>query len=493
MSKPPTPPTICSRCSKRLGPQVVRAVGKQFHPACFVCDSCKKPLEKSFVPRGERLYHGECHDKLFTPKCSECGLPIQGSYTKDERGRYHTDCYRQLHNLVCSLCQEAIEGSYLYDGWGQKAHPEHDQHPTGQCHVCARLMSPAATTGSKVLSDGRLLCSFCHSAEIHDFRQIQAAKLDVIAQMQAVGFDYIPDYIQVKLDEDQQLVNQRLRASATGNIHGYTRTAQRNIPGYGLILEHGIHVLSGLPKVAFKGVLAHELLHVWINERPLKHLSHEQVEGFCNLGSALICQNALKHEGDELARVLLQRMDEDPDPAYGNGYRAMAWRLEQMGWPALLQALQNPDIPLPEPEASVTQPRAKQAYLPPTAAPFGSAQGANQEANPKTMSSAEKLAEIKAKLDQQRMQNKPAAAAASPSPAAPSSPRPLSRLSSEAETGEGSEGSKPDVDPEVARKIRERFAQKGSPKANIQSQKPAQKPGTGPSGKLGKLKKPGKS
>jgi hypothetical protein len=487
MSKPPTPPTICSRCSKRLGPQVVRAVGKQFHPACFVCDSCKKPLEKSFVPRGERLYHGECHDKLFTPKCSECGLPIQGSYTKDERGRYHTDCYRTLHNLVCSLCQGAIEGSYLYDGWGQKAHPEHDQHPTGQCHVCARLMSPAATTGSKVLSDGRLLCSFCHSAEIHDFRQIQAAKLDVIAQMQAVGFDYIPDYIQVKLDEDQQLINQRLRASATGNIHGYTRTAQRNIPGYGLILEHGIHVLSGLPKVAFKGVLAHELLHVWINERPLKHLSHEQVEGFCNLGSALICQNALKHEGDELARVLLQRMDEDPDPAYGNGYRAMAWRLEQMGWPALLQALQNPDIPLPEPEASVTQPRAKQALLPPEP-------NTNPNTNPKTMSSAEKLAEIKAKLDQQRMQNKPAATAtpaATPNPS-PSAARPLSKPEGVALSG--AEGQpKTEVDPDIAEKIRARFAQRTQQKPNIQAQKPAQKPGTGPSGKLGKLKKPGKS
>lgn len=482
MSKP-TPPTICSRCSKRLGPQVVRAVGKQFHPACFVCDSCKKPLEKSFVPRGERLYHGECHDKLFTPKCSECGLPIQGSYTKDERGRYHTECYRTLHNLVCSLCQGAIEGSYLYDGWGQKAHPEHDQHPTGQCHVCARLMSPAATTGSKVLSDGRLLCSFCHSAEIHDFRQIQAAKLDVIAQMQAVGFDYIPDYIQVKLDEDQQLVNQRLRASATGNIHGYTRTAQRNIPGYGLILEHGIHVLSGLPKVAFKGVLAHELLHVWINERPLKHLSHEQVEGFCNLGSALICQNALKNEGDELARVLLQRMDEDPDPAYGHGYRAMAWRLEQMGWPALLQALQNPDIPLPEPEASVTQPRAKQALLPPESSK--TPDRANPNTNPKTMSSAEKLAEIKAKLDQQRMQNKPAAAAATtsatPNPS-PSAARPLSKPEGVALSGAEGQAPKTDVDPDIAEKIRARFAQRTQ-----------QKPNAGPSGKLGKLKKPGKS
>lgn len=474
MSKVPTPPTICSRCGKRLGPQVVRALSKQFHPACFVCDSCKKPLEKSFVPRGERLYHGECHDKLFTPKCSECGLPIQGSYTKDERGRYHTDCYRQLHNLICSLCQGAIEGSYLYDGWGQKAHPEHDQHPTGQCHVCARLMSPAAATGSKVLSDGRLLCSFCHTAEIHDFRQIQAAKLDVIAQMQAVGFDYIPDYIQVKLDEDQQLVNQRLRASATGNIHGYTRTAQRNIPGYGLILEHGIHVLSGLPKVAFKGVLAHELLHVWINERPLKHLSHAQVEGFCNLGSALICQNALKNEGDELARVLLQRMDEDPDPAYGDGYRAMAWRLQQMGWPALLKALQNPDIPLPEPEASITQPQARQALLPPDKATPTAKTPA--EPNAKNMSSAEKLAEIKAKLDQQRQQNKPAPASSPPTP-----PRSLSGV-------EGSTAQdKPEVDPEVARKIRERFAQRTQQKSP-----PKQGPSSGGGSKLGKLKKPGK-
>jgi hypothetical protein len=228
-------------------------------------------------------------------------------------------------------------------------------------------------------------------------------------------------------------------------------------------------------------------LHVWINERPLKHLSHEQVEGFCNLGSALICQNALKHEGDELARVLLQRMDEDPDPAYGNGYRAMAWRLEQMGWPALLQALQNPDIPLPEPEASVTQPRAKQALLPPEP-------NTNPNTNPKTMSSAEKLAEIKAKLDQQRMQNKPAATAtpaATPNPS-PSAARPLSKPEGVALSG--AEGQpKTEVDPDIAEKIRARFAQRTQQKPNIQAQKPAQKPGTGPSGKLGKLKKPGKS
>jgi hypothetical protein len=460
----PTPANLCSRCGKRLAQQAIRAAGKQFHPTCFICDSCKKPLEKSFVPRGERLYHPACNEKLFSPKCSHCGQSIQGAYTKDEKGRYHSECYQTLHNLVCCLCQKAIEGPYLYDGWGQKAHPEHPEGATGQCHVCARLMSPSVASGSKVLSDGRMLCSHCHAEEIHDFRQIQAAKLDVIAQMQAVGFDYIPDYIQVKLDEDQELVNQRLKASATGNIHGYTRTAQRNIPGYGLILEHSIHVLSGLPKVAFMGVLAHELLHVWINERPLKHLSHDQVEGFCNLGSALICQNAVKNQGSELAQVLLQRMEQDPDPAYGDGYRAMAWRLEKLGWPALIAAMHQTEVPLAEPEAERIKPRLASEKI-------AEKQTAEKPTPASPSATLEKLAQIKAKLEQQRQQQRPQEA--------------INPSQEKSEQSAQNSATRVEVDPEVAKKIRERFAQrKPQPPKTGQS-----KPG---GSKLGKLKKPGK-
>lgn len=437
-----TPPTVCSRCNKRLGPQAIRVAGKQFHPDCYLCDHCRKPLADKVVPRASRLYHPVCHDVLFLPRCRHCGEAIQGSYSKDEQGRYHTACYEQLHQLSCAFCSEPLRGSYRYDGWGQKSHPEHAGIAVGQCHVCARLLNPPQ---SHHLSDGRLLCGGCQASEVRDFPQIHQAKLEVIAQMQAVGFAYIPDYIKVEWAEDQSLINQRLKASPTGNIHGYTRTAQRHIPGYGVILEHSITIMSGLPRVAFMGVLAHELLHVWIHEQGLRHLSHAEVEGFCNLGTALICHN----DGSALAQVLLQRMDADTDPAYGAGYRAMAWRLAQMGWPALLQALHNAERPLATPPAEILAPREAAPVLAAPSAPPAPVPTAVTTRS----AAAERLQALKDKLQQQL----PAQ-----SPSAPTPPR----VASESEAAE---------------KVRQRFAQK-----------PAAKPVPPVGGsKLKKLRKPG--
>lgn len=442
--------SICSRCQRRLGPRAIRTSGKQYHPECFVCDACKQPLEASFYPKGNALYHQHCYEARFVPKCKHCGQAIQGEYNKDAQGRYHKACYLQLHQLFCNLCQQELQGRYLYDHWGNKAHPEHQGQPTGQCHVCARLERSDQPSGRR-LSDGRLLCQGCHQSEVQHFQQVQQAKLEVISQMQAVGFDYIPDYIKVEFSEDQQLLNQRMQASPTGNIHGFTRTQQRHIPGYGLILEHSISVLSGLPKVAFMGVLAHELLHVWIHENNLRHLSHAEVEGFCNLGSALICHN----DASELAQVLLQRMAEDPDLAYGEGYRAMAWRLQQMGWPALLAALRDPSQPLPEVPAEVLPPQTRSQTAPtgpasPTPPPQAPA------VSPVSSESAERLKALREKFSQ-AAQQRPAAPATEQRPAATNTA----------------------TDSEALAKVRERFARK-----------PASQPAPPKGGnKLGSLKK----
>lgn len=438
-------PTLCSRCKKRLGPQVIRAEQKQFHPQCFICDSCKKPLQESFIPKAGGMYHQACHDKLFMPRCSHCGQPIQGTYSKDAAGRYHPECYSQLHNLFCVVCEQEIRGQYTYDHWGNKAHPEHEGIPTKACHVCARLLSAFNLAGGRQLDDGRLLCGKCHQSEIQSFQQVQQAKLDVIERMHSVGFEYIPDYIKIEFSQDQQLLNERMRASATGNIHGFTRTSRRLIPGYGEMLEHSISILSGLPRIAFMGVLAHELLHVWIHEQDLRHLSHAQVEGFCNLGTWLMYQS----EDSELAQVLTQRMAEDTDPAYGDGYRAMAWRLEQLGWPSLIEALKSAQ-PLSEAPAERTQAsphldRAPKPVLP-----------SEPKLSQQAAAAQDRLQELKARL----LQTQPKAA---------ERPAPAER---------------PQVSAEVADKVRERFARPSAPP------KPPPKPPGG--SKLGKLKRHGK-
>ncbi len=387
-------PFQCSRCKKRLAQQVVRAAGMQFHTACFICDGCKKPLQRQFQQKRERLYHPDCYARMFGLMCQHCQKPISGQYVKADAGNYHKVCYDNHHALHCFLCDEAINGAYLQDLWGQKAHSQHGQVKTTACHVCARLLAP---DHSKTLADGRALCNICQVTEVITPRQVLQAKMDVLKYLQEVGFDYIPDYVKVEMYAEQALINERMRASATGNIHGYTRTAQRHIPQYGLILEHSIHVLNGMPRLAFMGVLAHELLHVWLNERELKHLQPAHVEGFCNLATALIYEKAVSAEDRDLAKVLQQRMDEDPDSVYGDGYRLMKKELQTRGWPALLRDLQNPDF-----SAKATPESAPKAVLAPKLPPEIERPSPVRKAS-SPEESARKLAEIRARV-QAKMQ-----------------------------------------------------------------------------------------
>lgn len=335
---------------------------------------------------------------MFGLHCQQCKAIIEGPYVKDAVGPYHQACYQALHQLQCALCEQAISGPYLQDPWQRKAHPEHGAVPTVQCHVCARL---CRADQAKTLTDQRQVCEICQASEVVTPAQIQRAKQEVLQHLNAVGFAYIPDYVKVEMYAEQALVNERMRASATGNIHGYTRTAQRHIPQYGLILEHSIHVLNGMPRLAFMGVLAHELLHVWIHEQGLKHLSPPQVEGFCNLATALMYTRAVTAEDRDLSEVLLQRLQADPDPVYGDGYRLMAQHLERLGWPGLLQAMTQPGA-LAEPLSSTVQDvKTKPSLSPVSPAEKPAVASEVKRTVGSAEDSAQRLAEIKARVKAQ--------------------------------------------------------------------------------------------
>ena len=66
--------------------------------------------------------------------------------------------------------------------------------------------------------------------------------------------------------------------------------------------------MFGLPKIEFEAVLAHELLHVWINHNKID-LSFEEEEGFCNLGRYLIYNNDQTH----FSNIHLKAMEKNQD------------------------------------------------------------------------------------------------------------------------------------------------------------------------------------
>lgn len=358
----------CSACGTALGAQFLQAGNLNFHQGCFRCGHCAKPLDRAFTQKNGGIYHLECYKQKFKvvcshcrqtlddqwmtfegkklhpacyqahyqPHCVHCGGGITGNFHRDESGPWHVYCYERTQLEPCSACAGPLKGKILIDPWGNKAHAVHGNQKTHSCSVCARLVSQKTSQGGTLYGDGRAVCGICGITEVSTPAQIAQIKTDVITKLQTAGFDYIPDYIAVTL-ADQRLMNQRLGVHKTANSHGYTKTLEKRLNG-NLTREHSIFVLFGLPRLVFAGVLAHELLHVWLNDRGLQHWTEKEIEGFCNLGTALIYQQ----DATPLAQVLLKRMDEDKGPVYGDGYRLMKARLAKLGWPGLITAMQQP-------------------------------------------------------------------------------------------------------------------------------------------------------
>ena len=53
-------------------------MGKKFHPYCFTCTECAKPLSpNNFYEKNGKPYCEDDYHRLFSPKCAGCKLPIK--------------------------------------------------------------------------------------------------------------------------------------------------------------------------------------------------------------------------------------------------------------------------------------------------------------------------------------------------------------------------------------------------------------------------------
>jgi hypothetical protein len=76
-------------------------------------------------------------------------------------------------------------------------------------------------------------------------------------------------------------------------------------------------VLSGLPSLNIEGILAHELMHAWIDENTPNEQQPDVREGSCNF----ISYQYLLYSSDPDVKYLLLYMDKNTDPVYGTGFQ----------------------------------------------------------------------------------------------------------------------------------------------------------------------------
>ncbi|XP_073409150.1 zyxin isoform X4 [Dendrobates tinctorius] len=115
----------CAVCEKKILERLLKAMGKSYHPECFTCAVCSRPLQgEPFIVDQNNLPHcvADYHRK-YAPRCSVCGEPIAPEPGRDETVRvvaleknFHMMCYK-CEDCGCPLSIEADDsGCFPLDG-----------------------------------------------------------------------------------------------------------------------------------------------------------------------------------------------------------------------------------------------------------------------------------------------------------------------------------------------------------------------------------------
>ena len=79
-----------------------------------------------------------------------------------------------------------------------------------------------------------------------------------------------------------------------------------------------------MPLVLTESTIAHELMHVWLNDNTKNNHTNRVREGSCNYISYLYLKSLNQHEASDFMTML----EKDPDPIYGKGFLEIKSRYE---------------------------------------------------------------------------------------------------------------------------------------------------------------------
>ncbi|EKE38300.1 LIM domain containing protein [Entamoeba nuttalli P19] len=152
---------MCARCGKPITTNCVSALGKTYHSECFVCTKCSKPFPTpSFFQKDGNPYCEECYKEECAAKCSNCGKPIIGPSLSALGKKYHPECF------VCSVCKAPFPRGQFYNLDGKPVCAEHysNHASTNICGRCGKPIAPGVSfisaMGQKFHPE-HFVCSFC--------------------------------------------------------------------------------------------------------------------------------------------------------------------------------------------------------------------------------------------------------------------------------------------------------------------------------------------
>ncbi|XP_043554266.1 actin-binding LIM protein 2 isoform X2 [Chiloscyllium plagiosum] len=140
--------TRCFSCNEFIEGEVVSALGKTYHPKCFVCAVCRQPF-----PPGDRVtFNGkECicqkcsqflstnpkHVSAQTPqKCGGCDLEIKNGQSLVALDRqWHLGCFK------CHTCGKALSAEYICKDGAPYCEADYHSQFGIKCERCTKFIT----------------------------------------------------------------------------------------------------------------------------------------------------------------------------------------------------------------------------------------------------------------------------------------------------------------------------------------------------------------
>ncbi|XP_075699001.1 zyxin isoform X2 [Rhinoderma darwinii] len=124
----------CAVCEKKIAERLLKAMGKSYHPECFTCAVCSRPLqgEPFIVDQNNLPFCVVDYHRKYAPRCSVCGEPIAPEPGRDETVR--VVALEKNFHMMCYKCED-----------------------------CASPLSIEADDSGCFPLDGHVLCKKCHT------------------------------------------------------------------------------------------------------------------------------------------------------------------------------------------------------------------------------------------------------------------------------------------------------------------------------------------
>jgi len=95
----------CATCGEMIVGQCMNAVGKTFHPECFVCSKCNQKFPNgAFVEHDGKAYCEPHYTELFCPKCFTCNQPVVDKCVNAGTKMFHPN------HFTCTGCGKNLVG-----------------------------------------------------------------------------------------------------------------------------------------------------------------------------------------------------------------------------------------------------------------------------------------------------------------------------------------------------------------------------------------------